>query len=522
MILGDVPPQMPDGPLAGAVTTLDDMFRRALMRHPDAVAMVDPLNRESFTDGMPRYMTWAQADTMISAIAMRLRRLGLSTDSVIGIQLPNTVEGILTLLGVLRAGLIAAPIPLLWRQADCIAALSRVGVKALIACGRVGPTNHGRLAMEVAAEIFPVRYVCGFGAAPDDGIVPFDDLFDLTDVSYTAAAAPHRNGHAADHVAVITWDITAQGLVPVARSHRELVAAGLAVVLENPLPEGEAILSAMMPASFCGVTVALMPWLLNGGTLVLHHPFDPAIMAAQIAQHRCALAILPGPIIPRLVEGRVLSEDHGLRSILAVWRAPERLATAAPWRRADMDCTDVLSFGEVALFALKRAPNGRAPLLPRGPVVVPREAAGAVQIAETMVTAKGTLAIRGPMAPRGAFPPGAERGGATCLDIDAQGYVDTGYPCRHDAASDAIILGGPPSGVVSVGGYRFVMRDLQNLVARAGPLTTLAALPDTFAGHRLAGNAEDRRGMQEALINYGANPLVVRAFRERARPPAEA
>ncbi len=46
--------------------------------------------------------------------------------------MPNTVDSVLTLLGVLRAGLIAMPLPLLWRRADAVAALSRVGAKALI------------------------------------------------------------------------------------------------------------------------------------------------------------------------------------------------------------------------------------------------------------------------------------------------------------------------------------------------------------------------------------------------------
>jgi hypothetical protein len=96
------------------------------------------------------------------------------------------------------------------------------------------------------------------------------------------------------------------------------------------------------------------------------------------------------------------------------------------------------------------------------------------------------------------------------------GYVDTGYPCRFDGAAWTTIISGPPTGIVSVGGYRFVMRELQDLVARAGAMNTLAALPDTFAGHRLAGSAEDRVGMREALVTYGANPLIVRAFRERA------
>lgn len=519
MILGD-PPAEQSGALSGAVTTLDDMFRRAMMRHPDLPALVDPPNRETFTEGPPRSMTYEQADAMISAIALRLRRLGLSTDTVVGIQLPNTIEQILTILGVLRAGMIAAPMPLLWRQADCIAALSRVGVKALVTCGRIGNVDHAQLAMEVAAEIFPIRYVCGFGAETADGIVPFDDLFEQTDVPYTAAAVPERNGHAADHLALITWEVTPKGLVPVARSHREVVAAGLAVVLESPLPESSPILASLMPASFCGFTVTMLPWLLNGGTLVLHHPFDAAIMSAQLAHHHCALAVLPASLIPRLSEAGVLNDDHGLQSLLAVWRAPERIATAAPWRNPAIALTDVLGFGEAALAAIRRNPDGKPGVLGHGPIMAPRDAPNAVQIAEITVTAKSTLAVRGPMVPRAAFPPGAERSNLPCLDMGADGYVDTGYPCRFDGAAWTTIVSGPPAGVVSVGGYRFVMRELQDLVARAGPMNTLAALPDTFAGHRLAGSAEDRAGMREALVTYGANPLLVRAFRERADRPA--
>ena len=70
-----------------ADATLDDLFRRAAARRPDALALVDPPDRDSFTDGAPRRLTYAQADRVVSAIAARLRTLGLPTDAVVGIQL---------------------------------------------------------------------------------------------------------------------------------------------------------------------------------------------------------------------------------------------------------------------------------------------------------------------------------------------------------------------------------------------------------------------------------------------------
>ena len=75
--------------------TLDDLFRRALARRPDALALIDPPDRETFTDGPVRRLTYRQADRAISALAARLKSFGLPTDSVVAIQLPNTVESVI-------------------------------------------------------------------------------------------------------------------------------------------------------------------------------------------------------------------------------------------------------------------------------------------------------------------------------------------------------------------------------------------------------------------------------------------
>ncbi|MFL5062043.1 MAG: long-chain fatty acid--CoA ligase, partial [Xanthobacteraceae bacterium] len=72
------------------------------------------------------------------------------------------------------------------------------------------------------------------------------------------------------------------------------------------------------------------------------------------------------------------------------------------------------------------------------------------------------------------------------------------------------------------GGYRFVLKELQDLVATLAPGSTLAALPDGLAGHRLAGVATDRNALRRLLTERGANPLIVDAFRERRGDRASA
>ena len=487
--------------------TLDDLFRRAVAARPDALALIDPPDRTSITDGPVRRLTYAQADRAISALAARLRSFGLPTDSVVAIQLPNTVELVIALLAVARAGLIAAPLPLLWRHADAAAALSRVAARALIGCQRIGDTLHGDLAMHIAMETFTIRFLCGFGENLPDGVVPIDDIF----AGGGEPPAIDRYGDAADHVSLVTFDITAEGIVPVARSHAELIAGGLAVHLEARIEPDAVMLGALALASFAGLASTVVPWLLTGGTLVLHHPFAPAVFAAQCAEERGAVAVLPGAMAMRLSDAGLIGSD--LHSVLAVWRAPERLAASAVWSGA-ATLVDVAVFGEIGLVPSRRNADGKPSAIPSGRLVLPHGAAQGIHVLNIARATAGTLALSGPMVPHAPYPPGAERGGTPKLKV-TDGGIDTGYPCRADRETKQLTIDGPPAGIVSVGGYRFALRAAQDLVAGIEDGSTLAALPDMLAGHRLAGAGADRDAICDALLAHGANPLLVAAFRAR-------
>ena len=344
--------------------TFDDLFRRAGVRHADALALIDPPNCESVIGHAPRRLTFAQADRAISALAAKLRGLGLQTDTVVAIQLANTVDSVIAFLGVLRAGMIAAPLPLLWREQDMVDALGRISAKAIITSTHVGAdaqsTSFAEIAMRVAAKLFPIRFVCGFGREPADGVVPLDDVFAYAPGEFFQLAP--RPGPATVHVAVITFDVTGDGFVPIARSQRELIAGGF---LEGRLAPDATILSAIPIGSFAGIALTLVPWLLGGGTLALHHGFDPAAFAAQARVHDPLTVVLPGPALMPLADAGLL--DGQIKTILALWRAPEPLAAAAPWRR-EAALVDIASFRETMLLPARRGPDGM-------PVPVPPNAA---------------------------------------------------------------------------------------------------------------------------------------------------
>jgi hypothetical protein len=493
-------------------------LRRAAKRLPDAPALIDPPNRECFTDGEPRRLSYAQADRMVSAIADRLRGIGLHTDAIVGVQTANTIDGVLMLLGIVRAGMIAMLLPPLWRQAEAVAALRRVGANALVVSGRIGGTDHFELAMNIAAEIFPVRYVCGFGRNPPDGIIPFDDLYDSARLDSVPAIEAERPDEPGAHLAVITWDQTAGGLVPVARSHAEVIAGGLATVLDRRIEQHAVTISTLTLSSFAALAVTVVPWLLFGSTLALHQPFDPETFRAQRKSLGCRTVIVPGPLVAQLAQSGHLSADDGLGNVVAVWRAPDRLCHTPAWRDASLGLIDVQVFGEIGLVAAARAPDGQPAAIPFGPVPVPGASKGTMAVIEIAATPADTVALRGAMVPRAPFPPGVERSHHPYFKIAPSGLVDTGYACRPN--SDTMVVTGPPPGIVSVGGARFVVSELQELVGETGD-GTLAVLPDALCGHRLAGNAADRAAVHAALERIGASPLLVGAFRERPRPTAQ-
>jgi hypothetical protein len=336
----------------------------------------------------------------------------------------------------------------------------------LITAARIGATDHCAVAGRVAAGLFSIRHVCGYGDELADGIVSLDDVFTA---SSDMNPPPQRDGDPAAHAAIATFEPTPRGIAPVLRNHAQIIAAGRAITTAAGLPEDAAQLSATPPSSFAGLAVTLAPWLLSGGRLVLHHPFDAALFRQQA--HDCDTVVVPGAL------AAAYDDLPGATRLIALWRAPERLDAADVQRRA----IDIVSFGEFALHA----PNADA-----SPAI------------EMQRTAKGTLAVRGAMV--------ASAGADATEEPTGDGFVDTGYPCRIDPDVGALTVTGPQAGMIGIGGYRIARSDIELLAAALPTDAPITALPDALLGQRLRGRAADPQAAMRAA--RGANPLIAGAF----------
>jgi acyl-CoA synthetase (AMP-forming)/AMP-acid ligase II len=491
--------------------TLDGLFQRILARQPDTPALLDPINKARITGQAPRRMTFAQADRAIAALAAHFVETGLPINSVIGVQLPNTVEFMLTVLAAHRAGLIVALLPQLWRQAELTSALNRTGARAIVTMAKIDGVSHADLAMNAAAEAFSIRHVCGFGEDLPEGMASLDLALKSRSSSERTVVQDGRKA------ALISFDVTADGLRAVPRTHLNLIAGGLAVFLESRIPQGARLMSAFAPSSFAGLISSLLLWLLSGGTLALHHPFDGDVLERQINDCGCDTLVAPAPMALRLTDLDVASHLPALRHVIGLWRMPEQIASSAQWTVEQTRFTDVYLFGEVGLFGARRTADGApVPIMP-GPHGAPRDVPGTSIAGETVLTPKGTLALRGPMVTVAAYappPPPSD----SLIAPSPPDYADTGYAARLDRSSGAICITSPPSGIVAVGGYRFLSQDLQEWAKRLGQGALLTALPDRLCGYRLAGRAQDNARGREALNELGLNPLMAEAFRDRTIP----
>ena len=237
----------------------------------------------------------------------------------------------------------------------------------------------------------------------------------------------------------------------------------------------------------------------------------------------CDVAILPGSLVAQLAEARLFAPPHAPKNILAFWRAPERLTFSASMALARTSTLiDIPIFGEIGLCALRRTGSRPRPYPGRkDPCAAGRPRRGdRGRYRAHSRPARSALADRWRRTIRFRMPRGSA---GSYFKTGDDGTLDTGFPCRADTETGGLVVTGPPAGLFSIGGYRFAMRDVQDVVSQADKEANVAALPDTFAGHRLAGHSKDRAADAPYPRCRRPQPAdrarVSRSHRQRHRPP---
>jgi hypothetical protein len=481
--------------------TLGAIAHELAYSRPNALGLVDSSDRPIFTDGARSRLTWKRFDEDVGRFARRLLALQLGRDAIIAYQMPNTVESFVVFMGILRAGCIAAPLPLAWRQRELSAAISRLGARAIITTGRAGPVNHAEMLRKVSADVFSVRFLLSYGRNLPDGVIPLDD--DICPIDEEPEDSLRRAGPPADHVALITWDALAEGIIPVARSHASLISMALAHVLEANIGGGDVVATSLLSASAAGLSSGFVTALLAGAPLVLHQPFSSRVFAGTLISENVTHAVLPGATLRAMAEANRLPTKP-LRSLTALWRPGDsnrHIGSVA----ALSSLVDISVFGEMGLVALKRQNTDSPEALPEGDIH-----SGGVsgpRLIKTRIGAQGTLEIAGAMVPRASFPvPSSD----LTLPLDSDGWLDTGFAASNEAGK--IILSGPRSGVAQLGGLMLPRTHITATLKEAlgdKDAAKLECAPDVLFGERLSSTEHmPVERLRASLSEAGVTPAL--------------
>ncbi|THE63960.1 (2,3-dihydroxybenzoyl)adenylate synthase [Salinadaptatus halalkaliphilus] len=481
--------------------TLLETFATTVDRHPDQTAVVDPPNTAELVDREPERLTYGELSAAVDAVATALRDRGIGTDDFVVVQLPNTWELAMLYLAIARAGAIASPMPIQWRRHELEHVVDVTDAVAFVGPREFDGFDHVEMAGTVAEESDTLEHAVSFAeireattgdaepSALEDIDVGANELFNVQWTSGTTAepkACPmtHNNWHS------------------------------------NPAPplcdmtDGETILCAAPLVNMTALGVNYVPWLLTGGTLVLHHPIDLEQMVGQMQAEGVTFTIL----VPTMLNQLLKHPDVDEFDLSDVETITTGSAAPAEWAMQEFDerwGIEIINIwgqneGTSAISGPKTTPlERRATDFPRFAQDVdwgiddPRIDTVDIRVVDpetgeevTEVGEVGELAYKGPGLMAGYY----NQPELTADAFDEDGYFHTGDLFRVEDG-DYISFFDRKKDVIIRGGFTISAKEVENIVLEHPAVADAAVVgePHEDLGERVAVYAVPRPGENLAL-----------------------
>lgn len=376
--------------------TIERLLAWHARRTPDKLALIDPANRDILQNpaapALERSWDYAALEQAVARLAAHFERLGLAPGDYVAMQMPNLSEAYIALLALLRARLVPCLMPLAWGSGEIDRALERLKPAALLGCGSFEAVDHSLLLRDAAARHMSVRHVWGIGHRLADGVDDLSPRFDEPSPAPTSVGSSASTG--LNDLALVTF-IDPATCVP--HSHGQMLASGLLQVMETGLAGSDRLLSAYPLSSLVGLSAFAYPWLITGASLLLHHPFDKALLRRQLTAGEVNYFAAPDAVIASLLRGR----------------GPRPAKLARVWRHghlpgdgdlpADGEALfDLWNLADIGVVPARRAGSRPAGLFPHGRICLPADGARELCLAAGEVI-DGTLRIRGRLFPAPAL-----------------------------------------------------------------------------------------------------------------------
>lgn len=288
--------------------TLLDRFAAHVSRHPERMALVDPPDRESLVGSAPQRLDWKSLGQAVHNMAAALQRLGVGKDDVVVAQVPNVWELAALYLAVAHAGGVLSPLPLQWREKDVDYVRTLTGSRYFIAPERFKDYAQAELGRRVGFEqVVTLEEVSEWARTPGQPQPVPVDANDVFTLCWTSGTEAEPKGCPLTHN---NWLFSVSMLVRACH-----------------IQEGDRILAVAPMVNMTAVGVNYVPWLLQGGTLYLHHPLNVEVLLRQLVEEKIQFTILvPAMLLMILKLPNVDSLDLSAVRTITTGSAPP-----SPW-----------------------------------------------------------------------------------------------------------------------------------------------------------------------------------------------
>jgi len=270
---------------------LTDFLSRHAAERPDAVAVV--------TDTGDR-ATWRELADAVDRLASGFIALGLEPGDFVGVQLPNSLEFVVTYLAIQRAGLRAMTMLTIYREKDVTFMLNKCGAKAYVAFAEHHRFDFEAMIGAIRSDVPSLEHVVLVRGSGSGATVDFDALGSTSPLGSETLAGLRPDPDAISKVN-FTSGTTGSPKGVVHTHNTDLVppllmqrAVGLGP--ETPI---------WMPSPIAHVTGLLFgPYaaLLNGAKLVLQDAWDPVRALELISTERPFVTVSATPFIAAMLE----------------------------------------------------------------------------------------------------------------------------------------------------------------------------------------------------------------------------
>ncbi|MEQ6376566.1 class I adenylate-forming enzyme family protein [Bacillaceae bacterium S4-13-56] len=303
--------------------TLLDFFNENVEKHPERTAIVDPLNRKDLTGTEAERITFHQLDQAVDAVATGLIKRGLKPDDVVVVQLPNTWELAMLYLAISKAGGLISPVPLQWRSKELKYVCSITEAKFCITIEDFKGFKHGEMMREIMNEASYIQEVILLERLQELLNTPVDDSL-LGQVKVDAN----------DSFTLCWTSGTESDPKGCPLSHNNWIFQCRMEIEATDIQEGDVLFTAGPLINMASVGTTYIPWIMTGGTFVLHHPFDPQIFIQQMITEKVNYTLLV-PAIANIIVKHPQVDQFDLSNVRAITlgSAPPSLFTIKEFKR---------------------------------------------------------------------------------------------------------------------------------------------------------------------------------------------